>query len=125
MRLWSVGRPVGMSAPAMGRLTTTPGASERNEFIAYVTPGSSPAFNFDFRGYVAALYSTDPPREPTVPAIISPPNLDYLRDGDVVQLFPNGTVQVLYRRSSNHNTILATERCNSLCLMCSQPPKDV
>ena len=46
--------------------------------------------------------------------------------GDVVRLVEGSTrVSVLYRRGSNSNTLLATERCNSLCLMCSQPPRDV
>lgn len=46
--------------------------------------------------------------------------------GDVVRLTENSSrVSVLYRRGSNSNTLLATERCNSLCLMCSQPPRDV
>jgi His-Xaa-Ser system radical SAM maturase HxsC len=33
-------------------------------------------------------------------------------------------VSVLYRRGSAANVLFATERCNSLCLMCSQPPRD-
>ncbi|GAA6147746.1 His-Xaa-Ser system radical SAM maturase HxsC [Pseudooceanicola nitratireducens] len=28
------------------------------------------------------------------------------------------------RRKSEHNTLLITERCDQLCVMCSQPPKD-
>ncbi len=50
-------------------------------------------------------------------------DLAYLTNGDVVLMAPSGRVSVLYRKSSKHNTILATERCNSLCLMCSQPPQ--
>jgi His-Xaa-Ser system radical SAM maturase HxsC len=30
----------------------------------------------------------------------------------------------LFRRSSRHNTLLLTERCDQLCVMCSQPPKN-
>ena len=46
--------------------------------------------------------------------------------GDVVRLVEDSSrVAVLYRRGSNSNTLLATERCNSLCLMCSQPPREV
>jgi His-Xaa-Ser system radical SAM maturase HxsC len=46
-------------------------------------------------------------------------------DGDVVLCVParNG-VDRLFRRSSRHNTLLMTERCDQLCLMCSQPPKN-
>lgn len=29
----------------------------------------------------------------------------------------------MYRRNSHHNSMLLTERCNSNCIMCSQPPK--
>jgi His-Xaa-Ser system radical SAM maturase HxsC len=34
-------------------------------------------------------------------------------------------VRTLYRRNSAHNALFATDHCNSLCLMCSQPPRDV
>ena len=51
--------------------------------------------------------------------------LDHLAEGDVVKLEPRGHVRTLYRRASKHNSLFATDRCNSLCLMCSQPPLDV
>ena len=49
---------------------------------------------------------------------------DHLAENDIVSVSPNGLLQTLYRTNSNQNFILATERCNSNCLMCSQPPKD-
>jgi His-Xaa-Ser system radical SAM maturase HxsC len=52
------------------------------------------------------------------------PSLDHLEDGDIVSVRDDGSIYTLYRVNSNHNTILATERCNSNCLMCSQPPRD-
>lgn len=46
-------------------------------------------------------------------------------DGDVILCMPSrGTVQRLFRRSSRHNTLLLTERCDQVCVMCSQPPKN-
>jgi His-Xaa-Ser system radical SAM maturase HxsC len=57
---------------------------------------------------------------------VLPEDLQYLDDGDVIRLSPSGhSLRVLYRRNSNHNSLLVTERCNSYCLMCSQPPKKV
>lgn len=44
--------------------------------------------------------------------------------GDVIRIRPNGQSSVLYRRDANANTLFVTERCNSHCLMCSQPPRD-
>jgi His-Xaa-Ser system radical SAM maturase HxsC len=49
----------------------------------------------------------------------------HLNQGDVVSLYPGGQVRTLYRRGSSHNTLFATERCNSFCVMCSQPPRAV
>lgn len=55
-----------------------------------------------------------------------PSQFDYLQDGDVLGLRGNGKkVRTLYRRNSNHNAFLVTERCDHYCLMCSQPPRDV
>jgi His-Xaa-Ser system radical SAM maturase HxsC len=46
-----------------------------------------------------------------------------LESGDIVAIRPSGLVCVLYRRNSVHNALFVTERCNSRCLMCSQPPR--
>ncbi len=58
---------------------------------------------------------------------ISLPNdFEYLESGDILRVNPAvQSVNVLYRRNSKSNSLLFTERCNSLCLMCSQPPRDI
>jgi len=44
----------------------------------------------------------------------------------VVELNPlQKKVAIRYRRGDTGNVLFATERCNSYCLMCSQPPRDV
>ncbi len=46
-------------------------------------------------------------------------------DGDVVCVDgTNGFAERLIRARSQHNTFLVTERCDQLCIMCSQPPKN-
>jgi His-Xaa-Ser system radical SAM maturase HxsC len=50
---------------------------------------------------------------------------EYLAHGDVVRIDPRrGSLTALYRRNSESNAFLVTERCDNYCLMCSQPPKD-
>jgi len=48
-------------------------------------------------------------------------------EGDVVLVQPIGggaaRMERLLRAGSHHNTLLVTERCDQLCVMCSQPPK--
>jgi His-Xaa-Ser system radical SAM maturase HxsC len=55
-----------------------------------------------------------------------PKALSYLREGDIVRVDRGaGHIRVLYRRNSSHNVLFFTERCNSRCLMCSQPPRSI
>lgn len=54
------------------------------------------------------------------PVVVSKMNLVA---GDVVAVTPGHTeLQVLYRESYSHHTVFLTNRCNSRCIMCSQPP---
>jgi His-Xaa-Ser system radical SAM maturase HxsC len=56
----------------------------------------------------------------------NPRDAEVVRPGDVIALSPSSRmVRVLYRRGANSNLLFMTDRCNSLCLMCSQPPKDI
>jgi His-Xaa-Ser system radical SAM maturase HxsC len=49
-----------------------------------------------------------------------------LAEGDIISVdAKNKKIRVLYRKASNQNSILLTERCNHYCLMCSQPPKNI
>jgi len=127
MRLHSRGIACGVSKPALGRLTTVPIADRgtRQSYIIYGEPDALTKFE-DYEGYAAALCKGDFGGSPIpLPVVESVRDLDWLGDGDVVHLRPDGSLNVLFRRSSRHNTILATERCNSRCLMCSQPPRNI
>jgi His-Xaa-Ser system radical SAM maturase HxsC len=58
--------------------------------------------------------------------VLLPKELAYLQAGDILRIEPKAKrVRVLYRRNSANNHFLVTERCNSFCLMCSQPPRKV
>lgn len=74
-----------------------------------------------YAGIIAHQAVGDAPAVPVVHSI----GTDHLSEGDVVSIGPRGYVRTLYRRHSNHNSLFATDHCNSLCLMCSQPPRDV
>jgi His-Xaa-Ser system radical SAM maturase HxsC len=76
-------------------------------------------------GFRVNLSRTSVPLPGDTAVILLPEPLHYLGDGDVLRVIPRtGEIAVLYRRSSAFNSVLVTERCNSNCLMCSQPPKD-
>ncbi len=54
-----------------------------------------------------------------------PAELDHLSAGDVLAISPDGRrLNVLWKSTATHNSLLLTEQCDNYCLMCSQPPKD-
>lgn len=60
------------------------------------------------------------------PQIIARGDPAIVAAGDVIEPAPrSGRLHVRYRRGDTGNVLFATERCNSYCLMCSQPPRDV
>jgi His-Xaa-Ser system radical SAM maturase HxsC len=109
----------------LGRVTRIPVAPEyRSDYIwagSEVVP--------DLAGYAAAVVTqpipeSDVSRSP-IPMVHGVSSLDHIADGDVVAAHPTGYVRTLYRRDSPSNAIFVTDRCNSYCLMCSQPPRSV
>lgn len=85
--------------------------------LARDTPGDYPGFRAVFVKGAA---------QPDADRIPLPAELHYLAQGDVIRYSPEtGHFRTLYRLGSRHNSLLVTERCNSKCLMCSQPPRAV
>jgi His-Xaa-Ser system radical SAM maturase HxsC len=77
-------------------------------------------------GFGLYLSRTDSPADlpPNANHLVLPPQLDYLKGGDIISLDGSRPhVRVLWRRESPLNSVLLTERCDNYCLMCSQPPK--
>ncbi|WP_164975301.1 His-Xaa-Ser system radical SAM maturase HxsC [Lutibacter sp. HS1-25] len=44
---------------------------------------------------------------------------------DIIKIEKRGGVKILFKHGSNDNLLFVTDQCNSSCLMCSQPPKNV
>ncbi|HEX2122604.1 MAG TPA: His-Xaa-Ser system radical SAM maturase HxsC [Thermoanaerobaculia bacterium] len=122
MRLHETARVEGVDRTLIGRVARTPLANMEARGNAWLLAGDGLVAS-DPRGYLGVLALGDAPRIAGLPLARGLRQLAYLDDGDVVAVDPNGFVRTLYRRASRHNFILATEQCNSLCLMCSQPPK--
>jgi His-Xaa-Ser system radical SAM maturase HxsC len=97
--------------------------SDRTDAIRVFAAGSVTGESLD--GYLAMITSdVIGAQHDGVPAV-SQCQTTHMEDGDILSIVPRGLVQSLYRRRSKSNSLFATDRCNSLCLMCSQPPRDV
>ena len=115
----------GLPGRVLGRVTRVPvEASVRGDHLRVVAKDSSPSDSLV--GYAAVLFEGSHTQEVDGASVTGYSSLDFLHDGYVVAVDTgNGFTRVLYRTESQHNVIFATDRCNSNCLMCSQPPKDV
>jgi His-Xaa-Ser system radical SAM maturase HxsC len=84
--------------------------------------------NKDYSGYAGVLLENEigsVRHSMTLPAafgVIDPSHT--LKEGDIIAIESSGMVHVLYRRRSSHNALFVTGRCNSNCIMCSQPPSE-
>ena len=128
MRLTTTGRVCNFDGSILGILTTEdlpPG--ERATRIRFF-PSDNTAFDIaraDLAGYRALLTHDAPEGAPAIPSVQALRESDHLRHGDIVVLEgASGLVRSLYRPYEEHHHLFVTERCNSNCLMCSQPPKD-
>lgn len=111
----------GVTQELLGRISRVPVQSVERSRTIRVLAGRDDQEPLD--GYVAVLTPLAL-NDSRIPSIFGC-NTEHLADGDVVAVASSGAVRTLYRRNSKNNTLFATDRCNSLCIMCSQPPLDV
>lgn len=102
---------------------------QRQDYVLVTGMSESAGAGDDLSGY-AAIVSTDTDKPSSFGTANTPlvivRGTDHLKPGHIVTIEPkSGTVLTVFRPESRHNVIFTTDRCNSNCLMCSQPPKDV
>jgi His-Xaa-Ser system radical SAM maturase HxsC len=122
MLLNTKGIPHLIHQPIVGKITRNRHSLDKQYLLVLENDNDS----FKPTGFQAILtnypyiieYQTD------IKLVYSIGTLSHLSEDDIVVIHPNGHINTLYRVNSFQNFLLFTERCNSNCLMCSQPPKD-
>jgi His-Xaa-Ser system radical SAM maturase HxsC len=121
MLLRTKGIPINIDEPLVGRVTRNPDKLDENSFL--ICENEIPKIaSGNFKGIFTNIKFSEQVQD--FPTVADVPNFDHLSEGDLVVANNDGNINTLYRVNSHHNTLLATERCNSNCLMCSQPPRD-
>lgn len=78
--------------------------------------------------YFVRVESEEEQARVTAIAAAGAPNVAPIRSpalmaGDVISMHANGREAIVHHRATDHHhSLLLTNRCNSYCLMCSQPP---
>lgn len=111
IQLRTRGIPFNISKPCLARVLQT---NASGEVVCF-----SPTINSTI------LLSTNVPRHDDNLMVAAIPSLNDFDIGDILLISPNGAINSLFRERSSHNSLFITDRCNSNCLMCSQPPRNV
>ncbi|WP_436490611.1 His-Xaa-Ser system radical SAM maturase HxsC [Chitinophaga sp. ARDCPP14] len=117
MLLKTKGIPSEINAPIVGRVTF--GSDTKGEVLI-----ANENIPMHLQHYKVILSSNQKVSLFDKPSVYSIPDVSHLCEGDIVVVNTDGVISTLYRINSPHNFLLFTERCNSNCLMCSQPPRD-
>ena len=110
------GKSFNIVEDVVGRITLGKKMFHRSNEIWVSKDASSPAF-----GYAATITTKDTISDNGKPYCVVD-NVDEFHEGDVVVVNQQGEIIFVYEVKSNHNAIMATERCNHRCIMCPQPP---
>ncbi|WP_411822425.1 His-Xaa-Ser system radical SAM maturase HxsC [Leptospira sp. 'Mane'] len=121
MQLLSKGISKNINEPIIGRITRQLNSIDQDSIL--ITDSINQPLE-QFKGLAILSTQSSEDTDTITPTIYNTASLNYLEDGDIVSINKDGRINTQYRISSYHNTLLATERCNSNCLMCSQPPKN-
>jgi His-Xaa-Ser system radical SAM maturase HxsC len=122
MLLRTKGKPINIEQHLVGKVTRNIRNLDEKTFLLVDNQTTSEIPNSNFLGILTTQQEYKLKNRENV--VYKIPTLQHLEDGDLVSVGNDGNINTLYRINSNHNTLLATERCNSNCLMCSQPPRD-
>lgn len=121
MLLRTKGKTQNIDHQLVGKVTRISGFENENTF--FINEGGIMDIQSLNKNTIGIL--TIHPELPTsIPQVYGVPGFGHLEEGDIVSVGQDGNINTLYRVNSFQNTLLATERCNSNCLMCSQPPRD-
>lgn len=119
IELLTKGIAIGVNSPIVGVITRNQLSADKNNILI-----TDEIVGVNINSAIAAITES----EKNIgfylgfPIVYKVKSLSQLDDGDIVVINPNGKIRTLYRAKSHNNSLFITERCNSNCLMCSQPP---
>lgn len=116
------GKPHNIARTFVGKVSRDLGSLDNNTFYLNESLNEIPEFNFPL-GFLS-LSKKENTLQKDALGVYNILDLGHLDEGDIIAVNPSGMIRTLFRINSFNNSLFVTERCNSNCLMCSQPPKN-
>jgi His-Xaa-Ser system radical SAM maturase HxsC len=111
------GKAYNINEVIIGKITTRNDLFTNKKDLIYVSSNG-----YFPNGYLAVITSNNNNCKGASRYIENVVNVSELHDNDIVTIEPDGKINIVYDINSPHNAIFITERCNSNCIMCPQPP---
>lgn len=114
------GTALNITYPVVGVVTTRPVnlLTRRGKVLV------SSEIDFSVFGYACCITSQSASVISRSSLVHSVHQLETLKDGDIVLVTPEGRINVMYQSCGADHTVFITNRCNSRCIMCPQPPSN-
>jgi hypothetical protein len=114
------GTALNIKCPVVGIVSTRPVnlLTRHNRVLV------SPDINAAVFGYTCCITSQSVTPMSSGYLVHSVPQLEMLNDGDIVLVTPEGRINIMYQSGHADHTVFITNRCNSRCIMCPQPPRN-
>lgn len=119
LRLYGI--PINVTRPLLAKVSRSEVKKEERSQTVIL---NSPSPGKELKDYAAAMFSQEAENNAganEIPVIHNVQGMESLSDGDVIEVFPDGRINVLYQIKSRHNLIFVTSKCDCRCVMCPQP----
>lgn len=115
-----LGTACNITYPVVGIITTSPvNLFSRKDRILVSLELNAATF-----GYACTITSQRTVGKSSRSLVHSVMQLEQLNEGDIVLITPEGRINIMYQSGHADHTVFITNRCNSRCIMCPQPPSN-
>jgi His-Xaa-Ser repeat-associated downstream radical SAM protein len=110
----------------MGVLVVDEDTTDRNNKIQVLYSDHTDNFSEGYDGYLFEDRDVDTGIKEYLdkagkPYLLHVNNIDTVCSKDIVEIYPNHTVKILFRANSDDNALVVTNQCNCNCVMCPEP----
>lgn len=115
----------GFQEPIIGQITKKKMVSPFSSKSIYIFEHDEKTFVLGHKGYIYCSDNSNVLKTKKPAVLIDSKNYTYFHEGDVVRILPSGEIMKVWDVNSKQNALFITDRCDSKCIMCPQPPRSI